>query len=498
MSAPRLCVSLTAATMAELRRQRDATPDADLIELRLDTVRDPDAQAALAGRPRPVIVTCRPTWEGGAFRGSEEERKRILSAALDAGAEYVDVEWKAGFLDLIRLGGRRVILSTHDFQGVPADLTDRVRSMRADRPGILKVAITARRLSDTLPLLELAGQARREGAGDSVWIAMGEAGASTRILAARFGSCLTYAGNGVAPGQITPQRLLHEFGFRRITPETSVYGVVGSPVGHSVSPAMHNAAFQAAGLDAVYVPLEAESVDDFERVAAALDIRGASVTLPFKVPFFERLQAQSVADALDPLCQRVGAINTLKRAGEGWQGRNTDVAGFLAPLTGCLTLNGARASVLGAGGAARAVAVALVSAGAHVTVYARQLDRAKGVVHAIGGVARRLPPVNGTWDLLVNATPVGMSPRVDETPWPNATFDGRVVYDLVYNPTETRFLREARAAGCHTLGGLDMLVAQAQEQAEWWTGLRPSAAHMREAARGALGLSETPEPARQR
>jgi 3-dehydroquinate dehydratase/shikimate dehydrogenase len=498
MFAPRLCVSVTAATTAELRRQRDGIADADVIELRLDSVRDPDAQAALAGRTRPVIVTCRPTWEGGAFRGSEEERKRILAAALDAGAEYVDIEWNAGFPDLIRLGGQRVVLSMHDFQRVPTDLADRVRSMRADGPGILKVAVMARRLSDMLPLLELSEEARREGAGDSVWIAMGPAGASTRILAARFGSCLTYAGDGVAPGQISPERLLHEFGFRRITPETSVYGVVGSPVGHSVSPAMHNAAFQAAGLDAVYVPLEAESIDDFERVAAAMDIRGASVTLPFKIPFFERLKAYAIADALDPLSEQVGAVNTIRRVGEGWQGRNTDVAGFLTPLKGRISLRGARAAVLGAGGAARAVAVALVSAGAEVAVHARHLDKAEGLVRAIGGVARPLPPAAGTWDLLVNATPIGMSPRVDETPWANATFDGRVVYDLVYNPTETRFLREARAAGCLTLGGLDMLIAQAQEQADWWTGVRPSAARMREAARGALGLSETPEPAQQR
>jgi shikimate dehydrogenase len=258
---------------------------------------------------------------------------------------------------------------------------------------------------------------------------------------------------------------------------------------------MHNAAFQAAGLDDVYVPLEAESVDDFERLAAALDIRGASVTLPFKVPFFERLKAYPVAEALDPLSQQVGAVNTLRRAGEGWQGRNTDVAGFLAPLKGRMTLKGARVAVLGAGGAARAVAVALVSAGADVTVYARQVERAESLVRGIGGVARRLPPAAGTWDLLVNATPVGMTPRVEETPWPNATFDGRVVYDLIYSPTETRFLREARAAGCVTLGGLDMLVTQAKEQAEWWTGLQPAAARMREAALEALGLGETPEPA---
>jgi shikimate dehydrogenase len=259
---------------------------------------------------------------------------------------------------------------------------------------------------------------------------------------------------------------------------------------------MHNAAFRAAGLDAVYVPFEAESVDDFERAAAALHIHGASVTLPFKVPFFERLTASSHQDVVDPLSRRVGAVNTLWRTGDGWQGRNTDVAGFLAPLTDRVPLKGTRAAILGAGGAARAVAVALVSAGARVTVYARRVERAEEVAHPLAGDAQAFPPARGSWDLLVNATPVGMSPRIEETPWPNATFDGRVVYDLVYSPVETRFMREASAAGCLTIGGLDMLVAQAQEQDEWWTGVRPAAALLRDAALRALRLSEAAEPIR--
>jgi shikimate 5-dehydrogenase len=151
-----------------------------------------------------------------------------------------------------------------------------------------------------------------------------------------------------------------------------------------------------------------------------------------------------------------------------------------------MVLKGARAAVLGAGGASRAAAVALASAGAQVTVHARQKVRAEEVARLVGGAAGDLPPARGSWDLLVNATPVGMSPRIDETPWPNATFDGRVVYDLVYNPIETRLIREAAAAGCLTIGGLEMLVAQAQEQAEWWTGIRPSAVLLRDAAQRAL------------
>ncbi len=493
MPRPLLCVSLTAATTAELRRRRDAETQADLVELRLDSVADPDVSGALSGRARPVIVTCRPMWEGGAFRGSEDERRRILAAALQEGAEYVDIERDAGFGDLVRRGGRRVVLSTHDFEGIPSDLPARVRAMRAACGGVVKVAVTARKLSDCLPLLEIARKEHSAAGKESpacVWIAMGTAGVPTRVLAARFGSCWTYAGEGVAPGQVSPAQLVNEFGFRRITAQTRVYGVVGLPVSHSVSPAMHNAAFQAASLDAVYLPLEAADVDDFERAAPAFDIRGASVTIPHKVAFFERLVARGGSDALDPLSRAAGAVNTLRRQDDQWQGCNTDVAGFLAPLTEHMTLAGMRAAVLGAGGAARAVAVALKSAGARATLHARNLDRAGEVARLVGAEARPFPPLRGSWDLLVNATPVGMSPAVDDTPWPDAAFDGDVVYDLVYNPPETRFLRDASAAGCLTIGGLEMLVAQAQEQAEWWTGIRPPAQILRDAALGALGLHE--------
>ena len=490
---PLLCVTVTAATTAELRRRRDETT-ADMVELRLDSVADLDVAGALAGRRRPVVVTCRPAWEGGQFTGSEEERRRILERALEAGAEYVDVEFGARFTDLVRRGGRRIVLSMHDFDGTPVDLSERVARMRSEHPGVVKVAVTARRLSDCLPLLDLASAAG-DGPGH-VWIAMGLAGVATRVLAARFGSCWMYAGENVAPGQLPAARLLEEFGFRRLTAHAHVYGVVGSPVGHSVSPAMHNAAFQAAGVDAVYLPLEAADVDDFAAVAAALPVRGASVTIPFKVPFFERLARSRAPGALDDLSRSVGAINTLRIVDGQWQGRNNHVAGVLAPLDGRIALEGAQAAVLGAGGAARAVAVALRSAGARVAIYARNPDRARQVARLVGAEVEPMPPPRGSWDLLVNATPVGMAPREGETPWPGATFDGELVYDLVYNPPQTRLLREAAAASCMTIGGLDMLVAQAQEQAEWGPGAPPPAALLRTAAQRALGVQEAEQAAR--
>jgi 3-dehydroquinate dehydratase/shikimate dehydrogenase len=485
---PLLCATITAPTTAELRRRRDLVTDADLVELRIDSVDDPDVAASLHGRRLPVIVTCRAKWEGGGFVGSEEERHRLLAQALDLGADYVDVEWRAGFDDLVRRdAGRRIVLSSHDFGGVPEDLASRAAAMRATGAAVIKIAVKAGRLSDCVPLLEL-GRSFTTAEQRPVLIAMGEAGLATRILASRFGSAWTYAGGVLDVGQVSARRLLDMFRFRSIDDRTAVYGVVGLPVAHSVSPAMHNAAFTDAGVNAVYLPLPAADTDDFLAFADALDVRGASVTIPYKLPLMDRVQQ------LDPLARKVGALNTLKRGDDGWCARNTDVGGFLQPLRDRrVSLQGCRAAILGAGGSARAVAVGLASEGALVTVCARDRSKAQSVAALVGGTAGSWPPAPGSWDILVNCTPIGMHPRMEQSPLPPPKLARGLVYDLIYNPAITRLLRDAATAGADTIGGLDMLVAQAREQFEWWTGVRPSASVMRTAASRRLSEFNTDE-----
>jgi len=473
---PLLCATVTAATTAELRRKRDAVRDADLVELRLDSVSDPDVAAALEGRRRPVIITCRPTWEGGGFKGSEEERKQILADALAQGAEYVDVEWRAQFTDLVaRTGGKRIVLSAHDFHAVPIDLRSRVHAMRSTGAEVVKIAAATTSLSDCIPLLELGSDS---GGGERglVVIGMGPFGFATRVLAARFKSRWTYAGALDDIGQVSAHTLLQGYQFRSISDSTAIYGVAGGSVAHSVSPSMHNAAFRAARVDAVYLPLPAASAEDFHRFARAIGISGASVTIPLKVALLKYVdEAYSVA-------RRIGAINTIRVEHGRWLGDNTDAAGFLEPLLERVSPAGLRVAVVGAGGAARAVVVALASTGCSVRVHARNRAQAEEVATLAPATVGAWPPEPGSWDLLVNCTPIGLYPRVDDTPVPKAQLTGRYVYDLIYNPQATRLLRDAAALGCQTIGGLDMLVAQARAQFQWWTGSKPQAGVMREAA----------------
>jgi 3-dehydroquinate dehydratase/shikimate dehydrogenase len=470
-----ICATVTASTTADLRRQRDAVTDADMIELRLDTVADPDAAGALTGRRVPVIVTCRSAAEGGHFKGSEEERKRILLEAVALGADYVDVEMQAGFDDVIRQrGGRGIVVSLHDFDGIPADLQSRVSAMRATGAQVVKIAITPKRLSDCNTLLALNHQHGKNG--ELVVLGLGPFGSTTRLLPDRFGSAWTYAGALWDIGQLSVHALVTSYNFRSIDASTEIYGIVGGSVAHSVSPAMHNAAFRAVQFNAAYVPLPAVDAADFVEFGRAFKISGASVTMPHKVTLFEQL------DEVYAVARRIGAINTVRVENGRWIGGNTDAAGFLEPLRERLPVRGLQASILGAGGAARAVAVGLASAGCSVRIHARDNAKAKLVAMQTASEVGSWPPQPGSWDLLVNCTPIGMYPRVDATPIDREQLTGRYVYDVVYNPTQTRLMREAAEMGCQTIGGLDMLVAQAQEQFHWWTGLRAPAGLMREAA----------------
>ncbi len=267
-----LCETVTGGTMAELLAGRDAAAAADMLELRVDGVADVDVARALHGRRAPAIVTCRPAWEGGRFDGSEEERRGLLVDALACGAEYVDIEWRAvredsglgGFGDLVRAHPSRVVVSAHDVGRVPEDLCAQARAMRATGADVVKVAITAQRLSDTLPLLDVSR------GGGAVVIGMGDAGVPSRLLASRFGSRWTYAGAGVAPGQMPAARMVEGFRFRAIGPGTALYGVAGDEVMQSSVPEQFNAAFADAGVDAVCVPLRPADVDDLRTFKSAL------------------------------------------------------------------------------------------------------------------------------------------------------------------------------------------------------------------------------------
>jgi 3-dehydroquinate dehydratase/shikimate dehydrogenase len=471
-----LCITVIGRDADTIRRERIAAEaDADLVELRLDSMARPDAAAALHGRTKPAVVTCRPLREGGLFDGPEEERLRVLADAHALGAEFIDIEWDAVKAPVVAArGGRGVVVSRHIFDCTPRNASSMLDHLRGQGAEIAKLAVMSERVSDLRTLLHAARPDRA-----SILIGMGGGGTATRVLAGRFGSRWTYAGNRVAPGQVPASRLLDEFRFRRIRPDGAVYGVLGRPVVNSLSPAMHNAGFAALGLNAVYVPLETRDLESLRAFAGEIGLRGLSVTIPFKQ------DVVALLDEVSPAAETAGAVNTIAMRGGRWIGSNTDADGFLEPLRAKrVELHALRVVLLGSGGAARGVGLALARAGAQVAISARRADEAERVAHAIGGTTTTWPPPAGSWDLLVNATPVG-SRAVAGTPF-DGPFDGGLVYDLVYDPDPTELMERASRAGVDTIGGLAMLVAQAERQFEIWTGQRPPAGLFGEAAASAI------------
>jgi 3-dehydroquinate dehydratase/shikimate dehydrogenase len=391
-------------------------------------------------------------------------------------------------------GRSRLICSRHDFEGVPADLDSIYERMSKTPAAILKIAVRAFDATDCLKLFLLLERARREGR-ELIAVAMGEAGISTRILGPSCGGFLTYgaldAASATAPGQIDASDLRKLYRVQNISERTQIMGLVGRPVAHTLSPHIHNAAFDALEVDAVYMPFDVGDLGEFMRRMVhprtrelAWKLRGLSVTAPHKSAVIEYL------DHIEPSAREIGAVNTIVFEDGELNGCNTDAGASLLPLSGIVELGGARVALIGAGGAARALLWSLRASGAQTTLFARDAGRAKETAKNFGAHARTLRDASFEgYELVINATPIGTRGAGEQqSPATAVQLRGaRVVYDLVYNPTETRLMREAREAGCQAIGGLQMLIAQAAAQFELWTGRQAPLEVMRTAAEKKLG-----------
>jgi len=473
-----VCISLMPRTTEEALCGLGAAARAGcLAELRLDALAAaPDLPRLLAAPPCPVIVTYRPRREGGLYDGPEADRLEVLREAARLGATYLDVEhdaWDA----LGPTPGAKRIVSYHDFRGTPADLSALHARLARTGADVVKVAVTAHHILDTVAVLRVLRDARVP----TIALAMGPRGLLTRVLAGKFGAFLTYAapdaaagGPEAGPGQVTAAEMRNLYRADRRGPATEVYGVIADPVGHSLSPRLHNAAFAATGRDAVYLPLWVEG--DPARFVAAMrefGFAGYSVTIPHKQTVMPAL------DEIEPVARRIGAGNTVQRRADGALfGTNTDWSAGMAAIesvVGAGWLRGKRALLVGSGGVGRAMAFGLHERNTRLTLCDKDAARAEALARELGAETCPLDRVaDCPCDLLLNGTPVGMHPKTDASPVPSGMLrKDLVVYDAVYNPLETRLIREARAAGCRTVVGLDHFVRQAAEQFELWTG-RPA------------------------
>ena len=494
--APRICVPSHHASPVSLCEDREFLAfrgdPSMLIEVRCDAF-DPISPQALARvfqtfDPGQCVVTCRNIDEGGGRMASPAERMAIWQVAAEARAAFVDIEMafaQGAPQAVAQLRARmhpttRLILSRHDFAGIADFETLRAQQLTAEAMGadVVKICVSPATITDAWPLVRLVTE--RHGQKPLLAIAMGEAGLWSRVLGARFASPppFTFARSdqgGTAPGQPSWRVLRERYRFANIGPNTPVFGVMGNPIGHSWSPHLHNRWLAALDLPGVYLPWRVDGDPGLflRDIAPTLGITGLSVTIPHKEAVLTSCRG------LHPLAARIGAVNTLTEPESGsWWGSNTDadaaVACLLRHFNTQAGLRDRTVLLLGAGGAARAVAHAVHAAGAKLLICNRGAQRGEELAAQTGGrciTAEALSAHAGGIDAVVNATPLGMAPRVQSSPLaPLHIPPGAFVFDTIYNPPQTQLLRDAIARGCSTLGGEHMFLAQAAAQFALFTG----------------------------
>jgi 3-dehydroquinate dehydratase/shikimate dehydrogenase len=467
------------------RRVRAALKQTPTVELRLDWLaNDRERHAALGWLKRSApknaqfIATCRRRIGGGEFTGGGAEELFWLRKAKEAGCTWSDLEVETA--RELRANGTigytlppKVMLSVHDFQRTPK-LSEKLKVPSKGKFAAVKLAAMSRNLSDTARLLQFAN--RTPGV---VAIPMGEIGLPGRILSLREGGALAYApvAAATAPGQVPLEDLIGLYRAHELTAKSGVYGVIGDPISHSLSPLLHNTGYVAAKKDAVFLPFLVEDLGEFVRVLPQFGVKGFSITLPHKQKIFRYLGECA------PLAEEIGAVNTVTVSRNGkLAGSNTDYVGVLRALEGEMRLKKSRVVILGAGGAARAAAFALAKADAEVLVCARRESAAKQLARAVhGGVLKRRVLRKEKFDALVNATPIGMYPYTGNSPLEAAELNCSLVLDLIYRPRKTKLLRMAAARGIRTVSGVEMFLAQGIAQWELWMGSRAPESAMRKA-----------------
>ncbi len=482
-SLSRICVAIGCASPAAFAQaaEREYKDGNTFLEFRLDYLPAPETGIGLietfvkARTDANVLATCRLGAHNGHFKGTIDQQTRLLARAAAAGAFAIDLEIESAEPAASAVESLRehtpVIVSYHNFDKTPS-LEPVLRRLMRVRADAYKLATVARKPTDSLRVVEFLKQYHKKEHHKTPLIAftMSEQGICTRILSPGLGGLFTYAApgeaEGTAPGQIPARVMKSLYRIDKLTKESRVYGVIADPVGHSKSPQVHNRAFQARWIDAVYLPFHVTQAQlgDFMKLARRLPVSGFSVTIPHKQKILRYL------DHVEPLAKRIGAVNTVWRKAGRWRGTNTDVDGVLKPLSKHVRLAHATVLVVGYGGAARGAAFALRDAGAEVTITGRDLRRASALAKAVNAKFISLEQASSAaFEALVHATPVGMYPKVDESLFPDS-IPADVVFDMIYNPHETRLLKHAREQGCEVIHGADMFLEQAAQQFEIWSG----------------------------
>ncbi len=469
-----ICVPIVGPSMKKALLDISAAEKiADMIELRLDLITRFELPTLLQATALPTIVTNRTKTEGGQWKGSEEERVKILRQAIEAEADYVDIETSTP-KELLKpvlenKSKTKIILSYHNFSNTMEDL-EPLYEIMCELPGdILKIVTYAQDINDNLKIFNLLKRAKKENR-QLIGLCMGEYGELSRVLSPLLGGFLTFgaldSGKESAPGQILASTLKNIYRVNRPRENFKIYGVIGNPVSKSMGYLIHNRAFQEIGSPDIYVSFLVNNVEKFFNEFKDF-FQGLSVTMPCKE------NIMPLMDTVEATAKKIGAVNTVVKEKNGWTGYNTDCTGAIEALETEVDLKDKNVLIIGSGGTAKAIGFGVTAKGAKLTItYNRNKERGENLAQELGCRLASIQDIGDhDFDVLINCSPVGMSPQTDKTPFASRNLKpGMVVFDSVYNPPETRLLKEAKAAGCTVISGVELFINQAAKQFEMWTG----------------------------
>ena len=494
MTRAKLCLTLTGKTLAEdLETLEKYRPFVDIAELRGDFLQE-DERLSLRQFPRlagiPCILTIRRRIDGGMFDEGDAARTVLFARAIsfaDADRsknfQFIDFEEDfhvASLQDAALAFGTRIIRSVHDMEHPITDIRSRLEELSSSSMEIPKIAFMPHSLDDVRRLFMEAESLKDN---NHILVAMGELGIPSRILATKLKNFLTYTSpaetvaNTAGLAHLDPMTMNNVYHFKQLDGETKIFGITGWPLSATSSPELHNSGYQKHKINAVYIPVKAEKFEQALDFANSIGIQGMSVTVPHKGSVLSYIQNQ------DERVEAIGASNTILRKGSSWYAYNTDAMGFARALlecTGLKSLAGKHVAIIGAGGAAQAVAYAGTKLNGQACIFNRTVRRAQAIAEAYGFKYAPLSPESNALlrkysSIIIQTTSKGMncteSSNADNDPLFFYEFSGKeFLFDIIYVPATTPIMARAMAEGCRVCNGYNMLLYQGYRQFELFTG----------------------------
>ena len=470
-----ICTPIISSGMEEaIADIKKANTIADIIELRIDFISDLDLKELIEAAKKPIIVTNRRKQDEGKFKGTEEERLALLKKAIGLGADYIDIEIDADYKEVINnKNGSKIIVSYHNFKETPENLKGIYNQLASADADIIKIATKANKLSDNLRILEIIKKSDKQ----IIAMCIGQLGEISRVLAPLYGSCITFAslskGKESALGQIPAETLRNIYRIDEIKPGFKIYGIIGNPVAESKGYIIHNSLFKQKNLNNIYLNFLVEDLEDFINNFSGL-LAGASITMPYKEKILHYL------DEISPIASKIGAVNTVVNQNGKLIGYNTDMTAAIKAIEAKTEIKNKNVTILGAGGAARAIAFGIVEKGGKLTILNRTIEKAEKLSEELNCSFGSLDDFNNIkTDILINTTSAGMHPDINKAPVNTKFVKNMTVFDVIYNPEKTKLLKEAEKNNCIIISGKEMFINQAAEQFRLWTGKQPDMSFLR-------------------